>query len=291
MRLAPAMFLFALSAAAAATPVQQQLGAEVDAALLRLADRGALPEAGAPITIARPAQTRHELGAVVDVRAGGADGLPVLAVSPGGAAERIGLKAGDRLLALNARRFDGSAPAADALQAALRDGDGTLRLEVAREGRTLALSGRADTVTLPAYRLSLGDAGGGGGGNAAAAGGGCGRISTFDVAPRSRQLYAAVLIAIDGETPGPSTSEVFRVSAGRHTLTVAEKIDWRQFSDLQRFQRDRGGRDRYKQIELDVRADTTYLLGARLVLDERHSIRDGAYWEPTLWKESAERCR
>lgn len=288
MRLAPAMFLLALSAAAAATPVQQQLGAEVDAALLRLADRGALPEAGVPITIERPAQTRHELGAVVDVRAGGADGLPVLAVSPGGAAERIGLKAGDRLLALNARRFDGSAPAADALQAALREGDGTLRVEVAREGRTLALSGRADTVTLPAYRLSVGDAGGGG---AAAPADGCGRISTFDVAPRSRQLYAAVLIAIDGETPGPSTSEVFRVSAGRHTLTVAEKIDWRQFSDLQRFQRDRGGRDRYKQIELDVQPDTTYLLGARLVLDQRNSIRDGAYWEPAIWKESAERCR
>ena len=94
-----------------------------------------------------------------------------------------------------------------------------------------------------------------------------------------------------GRVPGPTESDVFRGTTDRHMLTVAEAIDWRQFSGVQRLQRDRGSRDRYKQIEIDAQPGITYRLAARFHPEERHSVRDGAYWEPVIWKESPEICR
>jgi hypothetical protein len=119
----------------------------------------------------------------------------------------------------------------------------------------------------------------------------CGRISVFDVAPRNQQLYRAVLIAVDGRLPGPTDSPSYRVTPGRHVLRVAEAIDAHQFSAVNQYKRDRRGRERYEEIEVDVQPGTTYRLAAKFNLDRRHEIRDGGYWDPVIWKEDTERCR
>jgi hypothetical protein len=119
----------------------------------------------------------------------------------------------------------------------------------------------------------------------------CGRISTFDVAPRNQQLYRAVLIAIDGRKPANVEGHSFRLPAGRHVLTVAEAIDPHRFNRVEQVQRDRRSRERYKTIEVDVAVDTTYFLAARLDLDRRGEIRSGAYWDPVIWKQATEACR
>lgn len=118
----------------------------------------------------------------------------------------------------------------------------------------------------------------------------CGRISTFDVAPRSQQLFRAVLIAIDGKAPATTASTSFRLPVGRHTLTVAEAIDPVHFSPGKRFERDRRGRERYKTIEVDVKDDTTYRLAAKFHLEHRNQIRTGEYWDPQIWNEVNEGC-
>lgn len=119
----------------------------------------------------------------------------------------------------------------------------------------------------------------------------CGRISTFDIAPRNQQLYPAVLIAIDGRKPAAVEGTSFRLPPGRHVLTVAEAIDPHRFNRVEQVQRDRRSRERYKTIEVEVAADTTYFLAARLNLEQRGEIRSGAYWDPVIWKEATEACR
>src|SRR3546814_11202058 len=117
----------------AAAQTGNEVEAEVDAALLHLAERGALGSFDQPLTIARPAQVRYELGAVVDVRKPDPRGIEVLAVTPDGAAARMGLKTGDRLVAINDRRLDGDAAPADVLRDAVREGTGA-RPEEGRGG-------------------------------------------------------------------------------------------------------------------------------------------------------------
>ncbi|MFC4729155.1 PDZ domain-containing protein [Coralloluteibacterium thermophilus] len=277
-----AAVLLAPLAVADERPAAALLRSEIDAALLRVADAHALADdADGPLLIEQPARTRYELGAVIDVRERTGDGLPVLAVTPGGAAERMGLRTGDRLLAINGHRLAGGVDA-EALADAVGADGGPLDVEVRRDGAALRLHGAAERVELPAYRLSVGGASGGDSR--------CGRINTFDVAPRGRHIYPAILIAVDGRSPGPTTADSFRVEPGRRTLTVAENIDVRQLSTLTQQLRSRGGRARYKTLEVDVEAGTTYLLGARFDPSRGGSTRND-YWEPVIWRQVAERCR
>lgn len=277
------LLLIALAMPASALATTPRVDAEMQSLLVRLAEAGQLPgPEQTPLTIERPERVRHELGAVVDVRQPDRAGVPVLAVTPGGAADRLGVKAGDRLLAINGQSLAGSDPVADTFRDALAARNGTLELQVARGGQTLSLSGEADSIVVPAYSLTVAA------GSAAA---GCGRVSVFDVAPRAKHIYPVVLIAVDGRLPGPTTADVYRLSAGKHTLTVAEKIDTKQFGSLQQFQRDRAGRERYKTLELDVKPNTTYQLGAQFVLDKRNQINENAYWEPVIYSTKQESCR
>lgn len=287
---------------AAPVAAEQRLHEEMQSMLVRLVESGALPGDGA-LALSAPASRQPDFGAILDVRyrAGSDAGLPVLGVTPGGSAARLGVQPGDRLLAVNGVSLaglgadaDGRALAARTLRDALLAHSGSLELSVERGAKVQVLRGSVDVVEVPAYRLELGAAiataalaqSGGGDGVSS-----CGRVSVFDVAPRSQQLYPAVLIAVDGQLPGPSSSEVFRLEPGRHVLRVAERIDPVQFNDLQRRTRDRGSRDRYKELEIDVQPGITYRLAARFNIDRRNQIRDNGYWDPVIWKEVAETCR
>jgi hypothetical protein len=119
---------------------------------------------------------------------------------------------------------------------------------------------------------------------------GCGRISVFDVAPRSKDLYRARLLEIDGELAGPTSSRTFRVTPGRHTLTVAELIDDSEFNDVQLRLRGQG-RDLSKTVEIEVAPNTTYMLAAHFIESRRGSISDKSYWEPVIYQQNSEPCK
>lgn len=120
--------------------------------------------------------------------------------------------------------------------------------------------------------------------------GACGRISDFDSAPRGEQLHRARVISIDGRLPGPAMADSWRVSAGRHTLVVAEAIE-PQYITMNPRQRDAGGAaTRHKTLEINVPPDTTVLIAARL-LDQRQNPGSGDWWQPVAWREVPETCR
>jgi hypothetical protein len=123
-----------------------------------------------------------------------------------------------------------------------------------------------------------------------AAASGCGRISIFDVAPRSEDLYRAKLMNIDGQLAGPSGAKSFKLPAGKHVLQVAELINSDQFNDVQLRQRDMRPNP-YKDLVVDVQPNTTYLLAARLVPERRNYITDGSYWEPVIYQQNSESCQ
>jgi len=289
--------------------VEQRLREELRVVVMDMIQTGAFgntqPQQIA-LNIEAPPQKVSNLGLIVDSASSASGGLRVLAVTPGGGAERMGLRAGDVLLALNGSSLATSDGAATLRQTvdALPDG-GRLAFDVRREGKTEALSGASASVYLPAMRLSIGDgtalasntpASSPGGaaspdyGSSSAQG--CGRISDFDVAPRGQQLHAAKIMSIDGVTPGPTGAKAFRVNAGSHVIKVSERIESRYlpFNDRQR----NSGlytADRYKTLTVNVAPDTTYLVAAHLNDDKRNEWRNGAYWDPVVWKENAEGCR
>lgn len=275
----------AVAAPVAAQPAGDPVEEAFRLALLRLSQDGLLDADAVPRVIDRPAEKVANFGALVDRDE--ADGLRVLGTLPGGSAERIGLRTGDLLLAANgtALRGAGASERMRELLAGLDDGD-PVRFELLRDGRSQQLAGTMQVLELPAVRVELLD-------SAAIAGdpaSSCGRLSTFPVPPRSRQLHPARLLAVDGRLPGPSSQDSFRLPPGRYRLTLAEIIDNREFSAVANRQRARSDA-REATLELEVRPGVTYLLAARLEPSRRERILDGSYWQPVVWRERSESCR
>jgi hypothetical protein len=294
------------SSAGAGLTVEQRLREELSVVVMDLIQSGAFGNT-APQQIAldvdAPAKKVSNLGLLVDSRHAGDDGLHVLAVTPGGNAERMGLRAGDVLVALNGTSLatgDGAAilrRTVDALPEGAR-----LDFDLRRDGRAASVGGSSASMYLPAMHLSIGDGaalasnapvGAAASSASNAASGsveGCGRVSDFDVAPRGQGLHAARIIAIDNKAPGPSGAKAYRVDAGRHVLKIGEKIESRylSFNDRQRNAQIGGG---YKTLTVEVAPNTTYLVAARLNEDQRDNPANGAYWDPVVYRESPEACR
>lgn len=298
------------NATVAGLPVEQRLREELNVVMMDLIQSGAFGNTAPQqitIDIDSPPQKVSNLGLLVDSKGGAGDGLHVLAVTPGGNAERMGLRAGDVLLALNGTQLssaDGAATLRNTVDT-LPDG-GRLDFNVRRDGRATTIGGAATSMYLPAMHLSVGsgtalasnagDSGARGsapgsyGNGPADTSQGCGRINDFDVAPRGQGLHKATIIAIDNHAPGPHGSQSYQVSAGPHTLKIGENIEERYFSfnSRQRNSQVGGG---YKTIEVNVAPDTTYLVAARLNENQRDNPANGAYWDPVVWKEVPETCR
>jgi hypothetical protein len=255
----------------------------LDSAVLAVMETQPAEPAAEPIVIEQAPRERRELGAVIDAQPEDG-GLPrVMAVTRGGAADRMGMRAGDRLLRINGGELNAGADAASQLRTAVDASDAPLQLLVQRGSEQLALSGQPDRVEIPAYRLEIAPP---------PPSAGCGRVSVVVLPPRSEDLYPLLLHEVDGRLPGPLSNEVFRLSAGRHVLKVSELIDSRRFSGFENVERGRLDRwERFKYLEIDIEPNTHYRLGVQFFDDRRDPISKQAYWEPVVWKQFGETCR
>lgn len=220
------------------------------------------------------------LGIVVDGRRTGEQGVQVLAVSPGGAGERMGLKPGDRLLSINGRTLSGVG-APNALIGEMLAAGGAVQLELLRDGERVSLSGGA----------------GDGPGDTQAPASGCGYVSTLGAPPRlNRNIFDAQITQINGRSAPLTPQNRHQVPAGRQVLVVREHIDRHRISDVDqlRIQRmQRRERDRaYKTLVIDVAPGTRYSIGAELLPDrmDPESIRRNAWWQAVVWESRAEHC-
>lgn len=274
--------------------VDQRVRAQLRAVMTELVETGAFGDQSlqqVSLAVDTPAERVSNLGLLVDSAHEYRDGLHVFGVTPGGGAERIGVRAGDVLVALNGNSLADKADAAALLRRAidtLPDGS-PLAFDIRRDGRAIAMAGALASVYLPPMRLLIGT-GALLATNAASDTSdiaGCGRITEFDVAPRQQHLHAAKIISIDGVAPGPSGSMSYRVKAGVHVLKVSEGIENRYLSFGSRTH---SATAIYKSLTVDVAPDTTVLIAARLNEDKRNDPQNGAFWDPVAWKQVAEPC-
>lgn len=280
--------------------VAQHVREEMQQALMRLATTGALgahPEQ-TNLDVAVPAQRLVNLGLLVDATsaANARDGLRVLGTTPDGTAERLGVRPGDVLVAVNGHSLrelgadaDGRALAASSLKSSIDalPSDATIQLGVRRGGAELALNGPLQSVQLPALHVVLGVAAVET--NAAGPTSGCGRISLQDLAPRQQQLFGATVELVDGTTPGPSGARSYRVAAGTHELLVREQIPTRRLvgvSELAAL----NFRGKPKPLTVTVKPNTTLMIAAHYNEGRANEFNSGGYWDPVVWKEVAETC-
>ncbi len=206
-----AMTVAGNSASAAEGAAEMEISRAIDKVLIN-ALSGQLP-ATQPLLIERPERQRIELGAVVDVRKADATGLPVLAVTPDSAAARLGLRVGDRLLAINDQAVTTQLDPGPVLLAAVAAGDGELTLVVRRGDEQLSLKGPADLVSIPAYTLTIQP-------SMTQALSGCGMVSGGARIGIKEDVRKVEIVKIDGETADTNVLGRVRLPAGPHRLTL-----------------------------------------------------------------------
>lgn len=276
---------------AMAQPALAQSTRDIDDALAKMAERGELRHGTAPQTFTQPARLRYELGAVVDVRQPDRAGLPVLAVTPNGAGQRLGLNVGDRIRAINGRRLDGSAAPAPLLQSALDAGNGRMRVELERNGARQTLEGAADVVSIAAYQITI----------SPTTSTGCSHVTNFSSPIRrgsNDRLAGVVVQQIDGRmthfVSDDRLNAQSKLLAGRRTLLVAERLgDGNSEYSMPRGLTARNLRFRaVKPLVIDVQPGKLYEIGARVLVDEitMDNLRRNDYWEPVVTNVSDQRC-
>jgi len=283
---------------------EQRLRQDLQLLVSQLAASGALgqhPE-DVHLRLQQPAQRVSDLGVLVDSTSAerAREGLRVLGTTPGGTGERLGLHPGDLVVAVNGTSLrnlgadaDGRALAATTFKSAV-DGlaDSTpLRLDVDRGGSLLAMNAPVHSVMVPAMSVELGGAALAAADPApASTGSGCGRISTFDVAPRGEHKYHATILLLDGNTPGPSGNETYRVAAGQHKLLVAEDIPIRQIGIGPIASPLRAHGDTNKELTITVKPNTTAMVGAQFNSERATDFAHAGYWDPVMWREIPQSC-
>ena len=222
----------------------------------------------------------YDLGAVLAKRSGA--GLTVMAVTPGGGAERMKLRAGDRIISVNGMSLETSTPTTT-MQQALAVGGNAVRVEVDRAGRSFVADDRFDA----AAQVS--------GMNRAT---GCGYVTSQGPTPTlSENIFPVVITKVAGSSTPLYAVNRHRLDAGRQVLVVAEDIPSTRFSSIQLIQRKRMRRQldarAYKVLIVDVEPGMKYHVGAQLLPDrmDRQAMLDNEYWQPVVWKEVAEPCR
>jgi len=299
----------AAPAAATSQPheTEQRMRQDMQSMLSHLAESGALGQHPEQISLQvnEPARRISNLGALVDSTSAqnARDGLHVLGATPGSTADRLGLHPGDVIVAVNGTslRDLGADERGRALAAVtMRDVvDGipdaaSIEVDVLRAGSVLALTAPMQAVYLPAVHMQLGtgaEAARAAVSTAAAASAesaGCGRISEFDVAPRGERLYAARILLIDGNTPGPQGSPSFRVEAGEHKVVVAENIPTQALGvgEIATLRKHTS-----KPLNVVVQPGMTAMVAAQFHPANASDLNRGTYWDPVVWRQIAEPCK
>lgn len=291
---------------------EQRVRQELQGMLQRLVDDGVLDPASARrgLSLSLSEQRMANLGLLVDTDGRAAsEGLRVLGTTPGGSAQRMGIRAGDVIVAAGGQSLRGlgadargRAVAAARLRAMVDTlaEDAEIEMALIRDGAPMQVRGSVATLYLPAAELRVGGA------IALAAnaepeqidvvtapdaaklpvlaGSGCGEVSTFSTPPRGRDIFPARIMKIDGDSRGALLKDNHRLPAGVHVLSVAE------FIDDSRLKVRAAKRRLSKELTLTIEPDTSYSIGARFIEDARFRGEDGAYWEPVVWKTSEFNC-
>ena len=119
----------------------------------------------------------------------------------------------------------------------------------------------------------------------------CGYISASSKPPISDNVFEAEIRKIDGEDLPKRAKNRYRLSAGRHVIAIQERIadNPKGYTKLRKL----GNKSVplvYKLMEIEIKPDTTYQIGAQLFPDRIDPEAPNDFWEPTVWRQTITEC-
>ena len=243
-----------------------------------------------------PAQQEANLGMVIDVE-NVEKGYQVLSVTPGSLAEKINIRSGDKIVAINdvevkdasdntalkqlqeltpgqqlKLAFNSKGDVKEAVVEMSGDYMPGIKLEIGSQSvvKLAALTnsdkiGTSDSVEKVDSESNA-----------------CGQVSVFFRPPESKDIYPAYINAINDRNVVRSRHS-FRLPPGKHTIKIHELI-------TDPFLRRSRGLQKAKPIEIDVKPNMSYYLGAKFIRAKRSKVYKELYWEPVVWRTSERSC-
>jgi hypothetical protein len=119
----------------------------------------------------------------------------------------------------------------------------------------------------------------------------CGYISATTKPPLSQDVYPAEIKKIDGEDTPKRAKTRYRLSAGRHSIAVQEHVADNPggYTKLRKLG-NKAAPLIYKVLEIEVKADTGYHIGAKLYADRISADAPNDFWEPVVWRRTIDNC-
>lgn len=258
-----------------------QLRSNIKGTLLAVAEsenRAGRNMANFHFSLDMPPQQMTNLGLTLNVE-NSTNGYQVLSVTPGSTADRLAIKSGDQVLAINDIEIDRETGEMAIQQLNKMVAGQQLKLGLNSGGSYKEVSAKISGQYMPGIRLEIGTQSSveAATNNSDKDGDACGTVSIFFQPPASRDLYSATIHKIDSDHLKRDRNH-FRLPIGKHTIYLHEQINDSMFPVR------RPSINKAKPIEIDIKLNTTYHLGAKFVRKYRLNSSKGKHWEPVVWK-------
>ena len=225
-----------------------------------------------------PEESKVNLGLILDFDAENSY-FDILTISPGSLAANAPIGLNDKILSVNELEAtpDNEKTILELIEQ-LEDGD-TLSLRVMQAGMTKDLNIAISAIYTPALALTIGNTDVSAlqktTGNIIEQG--CGMVSIIHKPPETRDIHPAFINKID-DNHLMRGRETYKLSTGTHTVYLHELIGSGNFF------KSRKGIQQAKPVQIDIKSDTVYHLGAKFIRANKFKTHKGKYWQPIIWK-------
>jgi predicted metalloprotease with PDZ domain len=139
----------------ASDEVDPRIAEAIEQAVIRLSESGALDSMqNDTTTVSQSEKVRFELGAVVELDSGLGE-APILAITPGGSAEAMGLQIGDRIISINGLTLATSPDPGQAFAEVVNGNNGEIAVRVRRGDQLIERTGRSRPIHVPGFRITI----------------------------------------------------------------------------------------------------------------------------------------
>jgi hypothetical protein len=119
----------------------------------------------------------------------------------------------------------------------------------------------------------------------------CGYISAAAKPPQSDSIYPADIKRIDGKDTPTRALNRYPLPVGKHSIAIQEQVAStpRGYTLLRKL----GNKSTalvYKIIEIEIEANTSYQIGAKLDKAKIDAKKPNDFWEPVVWQETGQAC-
>lgn len=271
--------------------LERQITATV-AAIAEIEARAGVSAEDIHILIEIPAKMSPNLGLVLDLESEDL-GYKVLSTRPSSLADELGLRPGDIITSVNGVKVNKQNRMAAFSELENTTPGEFLGFRVIKNGKSTMLRAMVNGKYSPSIKVEIGeppiltnsssqpynvdDTS-------------CGSISTFFTPPETERLYPAIIEDIDdlSDDEGPQQFNKAvsgtKLKPGKYKVYLHESITDRSFT------RRHGGMRSAKAVELEVKPNIRYHLGAQFIYDKALKERTAEYWEPVVWKETELKC-